>query len=336
MADGSTPVALPAIPFPTGQTTGQLYNWATSTSASLRRYLQILGSGTVDITALQGDVTELQGQVLAMQDQIADMGDELFTPQKAFELDLVTRSDAVFGSFAELRNRLQTRLEQNADAAMQAAIQAAKANTGVRTTVRVMNEQNIALAERIDEVTADLGVTNGNVVQLTQTVADGDSALATQITDVSSAVAGNTASIAILTSSVNGVLTRFAIALNSQGEIIGSIQLDGSPAGSAFTVNADSFKVGKAGTSGGTAINAFAIDVVNGVPQIALRGQVIADGTILARAIAAGAITADKISVNSLKAVSSFFDDMTCSGIQRSQNGKMVIDWTNNRRWIDA
>jgi hypothetical protein len=330
MADGATPVT---IGYPTGQQTTNLYNWATSTAARLNQVLQKVGGGNIDVTALQADVTELQTQVADLQDQIDNLeanGD--LTPQQAFELSLVTRADEIFGSFTGLMEQQKTQMQQNADAVMQAAIQAAKANTGVRTTVRVMNEQNIALAERIDTVEADLGVTNANVTDLTQAVADGDSALATQISAVNSTVAGNTAAISVLTSSVNGIETHYAITLNSQNEIIGFFKLDGTQQGSTATFNVDNFLIGKAGTSGGTAVPIFAIQTVNGVAQIALRGTVIADGTILARAIAAGAVTADKITATSLSSISANLGTVT-AGIIQNPAGTLIDDLANLKRY---
>ena len=65
--------------------------------------------------------------------------------------------------------------------------------------------------------------------------------------------------------------------------------------GSSFTVAADYFKVSKIGTTGGTAVPVFSMQTVGGVPKLALRGDMNADGSIIARHIAAGSITADKI-----------------------------------------
>jgi hypothetical protein len=328
MAAASTAVT---IGYPTGQTTTNLYNWATSTASRLNQVLQAVGGGNVDVTQLQTDVTELQTQVADIQDQIDNLeanGD--LTPQQAFELSLVTRADEIFGSYTALVAKQQTQMQQNADAVMQAAIQADKANTGVRTTVRVMNEQNLALAEQITQVSADLGVTNSNVTTLTQAVADGDSSLGAQITEVSSQVAGNTASITVLIESVDGVQNSFGVQLNAQGEITDVFRLDGTPQGTGAVFNVDNFKIGKAGTDGGAPINAFGISFVNGVPQIALRGQVISDGTILARMIQAGAITADKIAANSLSAISANLGTVT-AGLIKNPAGTLIFDLPNMR-----
>jgi hypothetical protein len=292
---------------PTGATPQQLYQALKNLIDTLNRQSS---SGATLPPGVQDALDDVQNQI----DNIVANGD--LTPQQAFELSLVTRADEIFGSITGLMEQQKTQMQQNADATMQAAIQAAKANTGVRTTVRVMNEQNIALAERIDTVEADLGVTNANVTDLTQAVSDGDSALASSISSVSSTVAGNTAAIAVVTQSINGVSQQFAVTFNSQGEVTGSIRLDGNQQRTQFVVNADGFLVGKAGTNGGNPINAFAIDIVNGVPQIALRGNIIADASISARTIQAGSITADKISANALSAISANLGTVTAGLIQ--------------------
>lgn len=290
---------------------------------------ELTGGEVVDLSQIQTDVSNLKTQAQDLQDQIdalAMVPD--MSPQHAFELSLVTRADEIIGSFAGLRERVQTRLEQNADAAMQAAIQASKANTGVRTTVRVMNEANLAFAQRLDEVTADLGVTNGNVTQLTQTVADGNAALGAQITNVQSSVAGNTASIQQTISSVNGILSRYALVINTQGEQVGWFKMDGSAQGAVAAFNVDFFTVGKAGTAGGNATTPFAVGIANGIGTIVLRGEVIADGSISARTIQAGAVTADKISANSLSAISANAGTLT-AGLIRDASNLYNFDMTN-------
>lgn len=320
------------FPFPTGQQTGQLYNWAATTSATLRRVMQELTGGeAVDLSQIQTDVSNLKTQAQDLQDQIdalAMVPD--MSPQHAFELSLVTRADEIIGSFAGLRERVQTRLEQNADAAMQAAIQASKANTGVRTTVRVMNEANLALAQRIDEVTADLGVTNGNVTQLTQTVADGNAALGAQITNVQSTVAGNTASIQQTISSVNGILARYALVINAQGEQVGWFKMDGSAQGAVAAFNVDFFTIGKAGVAGGNAVQPFTVGIANGVGSTVLRGEVVADGSISARTIQAGAVTADKISANTLSAIVANLGEVV-AGLMRNAADTCRFDIANMR-----
>ncbi len=322
--------------FPTGQTNAQLYQHCRQQTTQLRAILQQLtGGADTDLTAILADIASLQADVIALQ----GAGGSL-TVQQAFELSLVTDVDSVFGSLAELRLREQTSRENEADATILAAINANKANVGITNEVRVRNEADLALAQQITAVNATLGVTNANVTTLTQAVATGDQALGAQISTVTSQVAGNTASISVLTTSVNGVNTRFAVQLNNQNEVTGFIRLDGGQSGSAFTVAADNFFVSKVGTGGGAAVPVFAISTVSGNAKLALRGDMITDGSISARTIAAGAVTADKIvagavtadkvAVNALSAFTANLGTVT-AGLIRDANDTLRFDLPNMR-----
>ena len=301
-----------AIPFPTGQTPAALYAHASNLSTQLRRILKEVSGPIADLTALEADVADLDARVAILE----AAGGAGLTPQQQFELSLTTATAEVLGGFGHLLERLQTVQEQEADAVLLATIQAHKANTGVSTEVRVRAEETLALAQRIDTADAALGVTNANVTALTTAVATGDSALASQINSLSSTVAGNTASVQILTQSVDGYSTRFAVMMSAQNEVIGFISLDGDVQGSSFTVAADYFKVSKIGTTGGTAVPVFEMQTVGGVPKLALRGDMNADGSIIARHIAAGSITADKINVTSLSALTANLGTVTAGLIQ--------------------
>ena len=325
-----------AIPFPTGSSNAALYSHCANLTAKLRQLLQELTDGaTVDLQDLQSDVTALQADVATLQadvnaiEALLAAGDGL-TPQQKFELGLVTRVDEILGSMSEVRNRQQTQFEQDADATMSAALAAYRGTTGLRTEVAVRIEETQALAQRIDSVTANLGVTDASVKTLTQAVVDGDNALATQITDVSTTVAGNSSNITLLLASVDGVYTRFGVTINAQGEVTGLIQLDGTPQGSTFTVNVDGFYVGKAGTTGGNALPVFAIQTVGGVPQIAFRGDFYADGAILAQHLAAGSVTADKINVGSLSAIAADIGTVT-AGLIQNPAATLKFDLPNMR-----
>lgn len=301
-----------AIPFPTGQTPAALYAHASNLSTQLRRILKEVSGPIADLTALEADVADLDARVAILE----AAGGAGLTPQQQFELSLTTATAEVLGGFGHLLERLQTVQEQEADAVLLATIQAHKANTGVSTEVRVRAEETLALAQRIDTADAALGVTNANVTALTTAVATGDSALASQINSLSSTVAGNTASVQILTQSVDGYSTRFAVMMSAQNEVIGFISLDGDVQGSSFTVAADYFKVSKIGTTGGAAVPVFSMQTVGGVPKLALRGDMNADGSIIARHIAAGSITADKINVTSLSALTANLGTVTAGLIQ--------------------
>lgn len=312
---------------PTGATPAALYSWANNHVGQLRRILNEAAEADSDLTELEASVTLLQARVLALE---TDAMDGILTPQQAFELSLTTAASEILGGISYLDKLLRTKHQTNADETIAAAISANKANIGVFNEVRVRAQEDFALAQQINAVVADLGVTDAAVVVLTQAVADGDSALATQITSVESSVAGNTANIQVLVESVDGVQTQYAVKLNNNGEVTGYIRLDGTPLGSNFVVGADNFYVGKIGTTGGAEVPVFAIQNVNGTAKIAFRGDMYADGTIIARHIAAGSITADKINVTTLSALTANLGTVT-AGLIRDAANSYNFDVVNGR-----
>ena len=320
-------MAYEGLQLPVSATTNGLYSWAVNQTIELRRILNAASEADTDLTVLEAAVTTLTDRVTALE---TDAIDGILTPQQAFELSLTTETNNVLGSISYQDQLRRTHLQDAADAAIAAAIDANRANVGVRTEVLVRAQNDLALAQQIDTVTAALGVTDANVTTLTQAVADGDSSLATQITNVESSVAGNSAGITVLTESVDGIQTRFAVNLNSQNEVIGFIRLDGGQTGSNFVVAADNFFVGKVGTTGGTAVPVFAIQTVGGVAKLAFRGDMYADGTIIARHIQAGSITADKLAVTSLSAVSANLGTVT-AGLIRNDANTLRFDLPNMR-----
>lgn len=76
----------------------------------------------------------------------------------------------------------------------------------------------------------------------TQTRVDEDTALANQITTVSTTVGGHTTSIDAHTTSINGILGKYGITINAQGKVTG-FQLIGGGGTSAFVVQADRFAI---------------------------------------------------------------------------------------------
>lgn len=283
------------VPFPTGQSNQQLHAWGTNLTTQLRRILQAVSTGG------GGDISDLEQAVQELQNVTQPL-----TPQFYSEHELITAGEDVRNSLAEVASRQQTQLELNAQATIKAAIEAHRGSTGIRTQVTV----NEGVAQVLNEVMASLGVTGASLTELRQAIATGDAASTSYIIAAASQVAGNIAEIQIIASSVDGIATQFGVMLNSQGEVIGAIQLDGTPAGSTFTVAVDTFRVSKAGTPGGGSVPVFAIQTVGGTPKIALVGDLIADG----------AITARSISVASLSAISGNIGTVTTGRIQNAAN----------------
>jgi hypothetical protein len=158
--------------------------------------------------------------------------------------------------------------------------------------LRKVNDNSVALQAVSEDLTsATAAITTEQTVR-----AAADTALASQITTVSTTVDSNTASITTLQTSVDGIEARYAVIVNVNGNVVGAIRLDGTPVGSAFTVEADTFLVAQPGVSGGEARQIFGIGTVDGTALLGLRGDAIIDGSITARTLSVGtlsAITAD-------------------------------------------
>ena len=320
------PVGYEGIQPPVSATPAGLHSWAVNHVVQLRRILSEAAQADADLTALQADVVDLQDRVTILE----AAGGSGLTAQQLFLLSLTTATDEIVGGYGHLMERTRSLREIEADATIMAAIDANKANTGLKQEVRVRIEEDLSLVQTLTQLTADLGVTNADVTTLTQTVADGDSALATQISSLSSSVAGNTSQIAILTSSVDGMSSKFAVTMTNNNEITGFISLDGDIIGSSFTVAADYFKVAKVGTTGGTAVPVFAIQTVGGVPKLAIIGDMYADGTITTRHLAADSVTADKINVTTLSALTANLGIVTAGEI-RNPGDTLKFDLPNMR-----
>jgi len=122
---------------------------------------------------------------------------------------------------------------------------------------------------------------------------------------------------------ITNVESYYAVYVNSNGRIIGSVQLSKTvPAGSAtptseFGVLADRFIIVHP-SSNGTTIQAFVVGSVNGFSTVGINGNLIVDGTIVANAIAAGAITAAKLNVGTLSAITANLGTVTAGRIQNA------------------
>ncbi|RAI44698.1 hypothetical protein CH341_07730 [Rhodoplanes roseus] len=106
--------------------------------------------------------------------------------------------------------------------------------------------------------------------------------------------------VATIVETLGGTLTAlYALALDVNGYVVGYYVVnDGTT--SDFVVVSDNFKVAKPGVSGGDPVPVFAIGTVDGVTKLALRGDMLIDGCIIAAKIAANAITAGKIAADAI------------------------------------
>lgn len=133
--------------------------------------------------------------------------------------------------------------------------------------------------------------------------------------------ADNKFRIVDISGTVAGISARWGVAVVMDGptpHVLGLVSLDGSAEGSTFSVIADHFTVAQPGEDGGDPVPVFEIGEVDGVPALALKANVFADGAIVARHLA----------VATLSAIAADIGEVT-AGVLRSPDGHMVIDLGN-------
>lgn len=123
---------------------------------------------------------------------------------------------------------------------------------------------------------------------------------------------------------VANIKAEWGVAINGNGQLIGLVKLDSVDAFSTFTVVADNFRVAHP-TSTGTTITAFVVGQVNGVSTVGINGNLLVDGSILARSL----------DVDTLSAITANIGTAT-AGVIRSADSKMIIDLNNKQITIDT
>ena len=263
-------------------------------------------------------------QVAAYAESVnpAGLPPAILSAQDRFELSLITTVDAALNGIPAQLDALKKQQQDHAEATIKGLLEGINAKAQVRVEKFERLTADTALASQITTLQAQVTVDVAAAIVAEQTArATADSALASQTTTLASTVAGQSSSISILSSSVNGITAKFAVATNSNGHVTGIVQLaQGATGLSQFTVAADAFQVALNGQTGGAAIPVFAIQLVNGSPQLALRGNLFADG----------AITARQLSVASLSALSADLGDVT-AGVLRNPANSVRFELTNGK-----
>jgi len=183
------------------------------------------------------------------------------------------------------------------------------------SAVRVSAEN--ALSSRIDSTVVAVN-NNAAAIQSESTArASADSANASSITTLQTTVDSNTSSINQNLSSIDGLNAQWSIKTDVNGYVAG-VGLNNSGASSEFIVLADKFAVVYAGKP---KIVPFVVGDVNGVSTVGITGNLIVDGTIATNSIKANAITADKINVTNLQAISATMGTVTGGTFRTASSG---------------
>lgn len=95
---------------------------------------------------------------------------------------------------------------------------------------------------------------------------------------------------------------QYAITLDVNGYAIGFNLINGGSGTGSATFVVNKFQIAAPGTTGGAPVPIFTVANVNGLPKVALRGDMFVDGIITGTMVQAGAIQAVHIAANSIDA----------------------------------
>lgn len=216
---------------------------------------------------------------------------EMLDAQTRFKIGLVAAVDTVLGSVSNRDKEVSDRLKS----ASEAAIRALMAGDNNSTDIRLERTQRLtdreAFAQQILTIQAQLNVdVAAQFNQIIQAYTSADSALASDIATVSTALYGNIATVTVLSESVDGVLSSLTFALNENGAVVGLIDFAQENGVSALNFDIGSLLVSLNNVDGGDPVPVFGIAMVNDSPKIALRGDMVADGSITVQKLNAASI----------------------------------------------
>lgn len=308
------------FPYPRSNDNAALALWARQL---VDRLNGVRRADTEALTTVTGDVADLQdaqattdATLVTIQSDIDGLSTVGLTEQQIFELSLTTASNAVFGAAQQISDDALQWAQAQSEALLEAAVQNYQNRASISVEQLVRNSETVNLASQITTLSSSLATTNATVSTNQTTVAGqisalsaqdatlaaaitaGDNANASSITALASTVTtvqtqanGNTTSISTIQSSLNGTQARWGVVINANGQVTGLIRLDGGSTGSTFTVVADKFVVAHPSSPGTTQV-VFVAGSINGVSGVGINGNVLIDGSILARHLSVGTLSA--------------------------------------------
>lgn len=293
--------------YPTGKTPEQLFLTLKTLIDTLNRMQQ---SESTDLTALTEALEQANQQISDLWDAIGSGGGgDGLTPQQVFELSLVTAVDTMLGSVSNLVKDTIKRSNEAAEAAIKATLAGLQNKGEIRVEQVVRKSENEVFVGQLSSFEAALNNTQAAVNNEIIARTNGDSALASDITDLTTTVNGNTAQINVIALTLDGIEARWGVAVNLQGQAVGLVQLDGTASGSTFTVVADKLMVAHPDVNGGDPVPVLALQEVGGDDVLAL------NGTLIANAIVAGTVSVDELS-----AISANIGTVTAGRLQNADS----------------
>uniref|UniRef100_UPI0005713443 phage tail tip fiber protein n=2 Tax=Nitrobacteraceae TaxID=41294 RepID=UPI0005713443 len=151
-------------------------------------------------------------------------------------------------------------------------------------------------------------------VDAQQAVADLETTVTAEFGDVNASIDEHSTAIATLD---GYAAAAWSLRLTVNGYVTGIQLVNGGAGTSAITFVADKFQVQLPGVNGGAAVPVWTIGTINGVASIGFTGNMYLDGTVTARMMNIGVLSAITANVGTLTA-----------GVIQSSDGKMVINLT--------
>ena len=220
-------------------------------------------------TALAGQITTIQSTINNNDAKYENQIATLTTTTTSLASSLTTLNTKVDNNNANLTNQLTT-----------------------ETTARTALANNFSSLSAV--VGTGAGLTGANITSELIATANQASSTATAVTTLTSTVAGQTTSIKTISTAVGNIGGQYSVSIdqNNPPNVVG-FQLLNTPqnvAGpaSAFNIRADSFNITLPGYA---PTPVMTVQTVNGVPQLAFKGNIIADGTINTPSVANYAIS---------------------------------------------
>lgn len=278
---------------------------------------------------------------------------EMLSPQARRELELTTALATLQGSVADHVAQMRDIQQHIAETAVELHLRGADLSTGIRVERITRETATLQLAQQISTVAATLDAAKAGILVEETARVDGDSALATRITELvatmtagdvtlaasiateetarvdgdsanasaistlSSTVGGHTATLTSHSSSIGGLSASWTMTF--LGDYATGFATFGGGVKSFFGVSVDDFWVAKPAVDGGFATGGtpkpvFVIGEVDGADAVGINGALYVDGSIKAR----------HLDVISLDAISGTFGALT-AGTITSPDGKLFI-----------
>lgn len=184
------------------------------------------------------------------------------------------------------------------------------------------------VAAQVNHATTGLPAAHAAVQTEASARATGDSANASSISTLFARLdTGDYAAVkeesSATASALGGVLAKYAVKVDAKGHVIGFELINDGTVGS-FVILADKFLIAKPDGSG-TPKQVLILGTVNGASALGLDGNLIVDGSIVARSIVANSITADRIYPKTLTAVQ--IADLAVDTLQLAGNAITVPEY---------